>query len=60
MAAASTVVVATYIGFQYLQTHTLVGAVIGVGLTKGVSHLNTKFYWKNCTFLVNYNSMELF
>ena len=40
MAAASTVVAATYIGFPISTTHTLVGAVIGVGLTKGVSHLD--------------------
>ena len=40
MAAASTVVAATYIGFPISTTHTLVGAVIGVGLAKGVSHLD--------------------
>ena len=40
MAAASTVVAATYIGFPISTTHTLVGAVIGVGLTKGVSNLD--------------------
>ena len=36
----STVVAATYIGFPISTTHTLVGAVIGVGLAKGVSHLD--------------------
>ena len=40
MAAASTVVAATYLGFPISTTHTLVGAVIGVGLAKGVSHLD--------------------
>ena len=40
MAAASTVVAATYIGFPISTTHTLVGAVIGVGLAKRVSHLD--------------------
>ena len=40
MAAASTVVAATYVGFPISTTHTLVGAVIGVGLAKGVSHLD--------------------
>jgi PiT family inorganic phosphate transporter len=40
MAAASTVVAATYIGFPISTTHTLVGAVIGVGLAKGVAHLD--------------------
>ena len=40
LATASTVVVASYIGFPISTTHTLVGGVIGVGLAKGVSHLN--------------------
>ncbi|MBA58767.1 MAG: phosphate permease [Gammaproteobacteria bacterium] len=40
MAAASTVVAATYIGFPISTTHTLVGAVIGVGLAKGLAHLD--------------------
>ena len=40
MAAASTVVAATYLGFPISPTHTLVGAVIGVGLAKGVSHID--------------------
>jgi PiT family inorganic phosphate transporter len=42
MAAASTVVAATYLGFPISTTHTLVGAVIGVGLAKGVSHIDLK------------------
>ena len=40
MAAASTVVAATYIGFPISTTPTLVGAVIGVGVAKGISHLD--------------------
>ena len=40
MAAASTVVAATYVGFPISTTHTLVGAVIGVGLAKGIAHLD--------------------
>jgi len=40
MAAASTVVAATYLGFPISTTHTLVGAVIGVGLAKGVAHID--------------------
>ena len=40
MAAASTVVAATYLGFPISTTPTLAGAVIGVGLAKGVSHLD--------------------
>ena len=40
LAAASTVVAATYVGFPISTTHTLVGAVIGVGLAKGISHLD--------------------
>jgi PiT family inorganic phosphate transporter len=40
MAAASTVVAATYLGFPISTTHTLVGAVIGVGLAKGIAHID--------------------
>jgi PiT family inorganic phosphate transporter len=40
MATASTVVAATYLGFPISTTHTLVGAVIGVGLAKGAEHLD--------------------
>ena len=35
MAAASTVVLASYIGAPISTTHTLIGAVIGVGLARG-------------------------
>ena len=40
MAAASTVVAASYLGFPISTTHTLVGGVIGVGLAKGAEHLD--------------------
>mgnify|MGYP001171756020 FL=1 len=40
MAAATTVVAATYLGFPISTTHTLVGAVIGVGLAKGIAHID--------------------
>jgi len=40
LATATTVVAASYIGFPISTTHTLVGGVIGVGIAKGVSHLN--------------------
>ena len=40
MATASTVVAASYLGFPISTTHTLVGGVIGVGLAKGVEHLD--------------------
>ena len=40
MAAASTVVAASYLSLPISTTHTLVGAVIGVGLAKGISHLD--------------------
>ena len=42
LATATTVVVASYIGFPISTTHTLVGGVIGVGLARGAKHLNTK------------------
>ena len=42
LATATTVVVASYLGFPISTTHTLVGGVIGVGLARGAQHLNTK------------------
>ena len=42
LATATTVVVASYVGFPISTTHTLVGGVIGVGLARGAEHLNTK------------------
>ena len=40
VAAATTVVVASGLGLPISTTHTLVGAVLGVGLARGVGALN--------------------
>ena len=40
LAAASTVVLASGIGLPISTTHTLVGAVLGVGLARGIGALN--------------------
>lgn len=40
LGAASTVVVASYFGLPISTTHTLVGAVLGVGLARGIGALN--------------------
>ena len=40
LAAATTVVIASGTGIPVSTTHTLVGAVLGVGLAKGISALN--------------------
>ncbi len=42
LAAASTVVLASGTGLPISTTHTLVGAVLGVGLARGISALNLK------------------
>jgi PiT family inorganic phosphate transporter len=42
MAAASTVVVASGTGLPISTTHTLVGAVLGVGFARGISSLNLR------------------
>ena len=42
MAAASTVVAATYLGFPISTTHTLIGGVIGVGLANSVKEIDWK------------------
>lgn len=42
MAAASTVVLASAIGLPISTTHTLVGAVLGVGFARGISALNLR------------------
>ena len=40
LAAASTVVLASYTGLPISTTHTLVGAVLGVGLARGLEALD--------------------
>ena len=42
LAAASTVVLASGIGVPVSTTHTLVGAVLGVGMARGISALNLR------------------
>ena len=42
LAAATTVVIASGTGIPVSTTHTLVGAVLGVGLARGVGALNLK------------------
>ena len=42
MSASTTIVLATYLGFPISTTHTLVGAVIGVGLVNSVNALDVK------------------
>ena len=42
LGAASTVVIASAGGLPISTTHTLVGAVLGVGLVRGISALNLK------------------
>jgi len=40
--AASTIVIASRLGFPISTTHTLVGAVLGIGLARGVDYLNLR------------------
>ncbi|MDA1276997.1 MAG: inorganic phosphate transporter [Verrucomicrobia bacterium] len=40
--AASTIVLASRLGFPISTTHTLVGAVLGVGLARGIEYLNLR------------------
>ena len=42
LAAALTVVIASQLNMPVSTTHTLVGAVIGIGLVEGVSSINLK------------------
>ena len=40
--AATTIVVASRMGFPISTTHTLIGAVLGIGLARGIDYLNLK------------------
>jgi len=40
LAAATTIVLASQLGIPVSTTHTLVGAVLGVGMAKGISAIN--------------------
>lgn len=40
--AATTIVVASRMGFPISTTHTLVGAVLGIGLARGIDYLNLR------------------
>jgi PiT family inorganic phosphate transporter len=42
LGAATTIVVASRLGFPVSTTHTLVGAVLGIGLARGIEHLNLR------------------
>jgi PiT family inorganic phosphate transporter len=42
LGAAATIVVASRLGFPVSTTHTLVGAVLGIGLARGIEHLNLR------------------
>ena len=42
IAAATTIVLASRMGFPISTTHTLVGAVLGIGLARGIEYLNMK------------------
>ena len=42
LGAATTIVVASRLGFPISTTHTLVGAVLGIGLARGIEHLNLR------------------
>ena len=46
LAAATTIVVASRLGFPISTTHTLVGAVLGVGLARGISALDLRVVGK--------------
>ncbi len=42
LGAATTIVVASRLGLPISTTHTLVGAVLGIGLARGVEHINLR------------------
>lgn len=42
LGAAVTIVIASRLGFPISTTHTLVGAVLGIGMARGIEHLNLR------------------
>ena len=44
--AATTVLIASLLGMPVSTTHTLVGAVVGVGLARGIAALNLRMIWR--------------
>ncbi len=42
LGAATTIVIASRLGFPISTTHTLVGAVLGIGLARGIEHINLR------------------
>ena len=42
LGAAVTIVIASRLGFPISTTHTLVGAVLGIGIARGIEHLNLR------------------
>jgi len=44
--AATTVLIASLLGMPVSTTHTLVGAVVGVGLARGIAALNLRMVWR--------------
>ena len=56
LGAATTVVFASTWGLPISTTHTLVGAVLGVGLARSISALNLKSYWQYFCIVVSNTS----
>jgi PiT family inorganic phosphate transporter len=42
LGAATTIVIASRLGFPISTTHTLVGAIMGIGLARGIEHINLR------------------
>jgi PiT family inorganic phosphate transporter len=42
LGAATTIVIASRLGFPISTTHTLVGAILGIGLARGIEHINLR------------------
>jgi PiT family inorganic phosphate transporter len=42
LGAAMTIVIASRLGFPISTTHTLVGAILGIGLARGIEHINLR------------------